>query len=99
MDLRVWALLAGILALGFVGYLSFTVLRESEGNPRMREISLAIRQGATAFLRRALKIAFSSGAVMGFSVVGLGLLGLVILAFFFDNSHIWLGFAFGASSV
>ncbi len=164
MELMIWALLAGILALGFVGYLAFTVLRESEGSEKMREISLAIRQGAAAFLRRefitlaaftvilfvvlavfidpkpwvavaylfgtvtsafagfvgmsiatranartanaaitswakALKLAFSSGAVMGFSVVGLGLLGLVILAFFFEDTHVWLGFAFGASSV
>ena len=164
MDLKVWALLASFLALGFVGYLVRAILKESEGNQKMREISLAIRSGAVAFLRReyitlavftailfivlvifidpkpwvavaylfgsvtsalagymgmaiatranvrtanaaasswarALKIAFNSGAVMGFSVVGLGLLGLVILAFFFDDFHVWLGFAFGASSV
>ena len=48
---------------------------------------------------KALKIAFSSGAVMGFSVVGLGLLGLAIIAIFFEDSHVWLGFAFGATSV
>jgi K(+)-stimulated pyrophosphate-energized sodium pump len=164
MDLRIWALIAAVLALGFVGYLASTILRESEGNQRMREISHAIRQGATAFLRRefitlavftlvlaivlaifidpkpwvalaylfgtatsafagfvgmsiatranartaqaaigswakALRIAFSGGAVMGFCVVGLGLLGLAILSFFFEDSHVWLGFAFGASSV
>jgi K(+)-stimulated pyrophosphate-energized sodium pump len=164
MDLRIWVLAAGVLALGFVGYLTLTILRESEGNQKMREISLAIRQGAAAFLRRefitlaiftvvlmivlalfidpkpwvavaylfgtvtsafagfigmsiatrtnartaqaaigswakALKIAFSGGAVMGFTVVGMGILGLVILSFFFTDSHVWLGFAFGASSV
>ena len=160
----VWAFIASLLALGFVGYLSYSVLKESEGNEKMREISLAIRSGAIAFLRReyltlgiftvilfivlaifidpkpwvavaylfgtvtsalagyigmaiatranvrtanaatsswarALKIAFNSGAVMGFSVVGLGLLGLVIVAFIWKDSHVWLGFAFGASSV
>ncbi|GAH45771.1 unnamed protein product, partial [marine sediment metagenome] len=50
--LKVLVLVAGVLALGFVGYLMSTILRESEGNERMREISLAIRQGASAFLRR-----------------------------------------------
>jgi len=164
MDLRIWALIAAVLALGFVGYLAAIILRESEGNDKMREIARAIHQGARAFLRRefitlaiftvvlfivlalfidpkpwvavaylfgtvtsalagflgmtiatkanvrtanaamtswakALKIAFSSGAVMGFCVVGLGLLGLVILSFFFEDAHVWLGFAFGASSV
>ena len=169
-----WALmllviLGGLSGLAFVGYLAYYILRESEGNDRMKEISTAIRQGAMAFLRRefivlavftvivfivlaifikpqpfvavaylagtitsalagwlgmniatkanvrtahaamhswakALKIAFSSGAVMGFCVVGVGLLGLATISFIWDasdpdNFHVWLGFAFGASSV
>jgi len=162
--LKALVLAAGVLALGFVGYLMFTILRESEGTEKMQEIALAIRQGATAFLRRefmtlgiftvvifialalfieprplvaiayvigtltsalagflgmsiatranartanaaitswakGLRIAFSSGAVMGFCVVGLGLLGLSIISFFWEDPHVWLGFAFGASSV
>jgi len=36
---------------------------------------------------------------MGFCVVGLGLLGLSVVAFIWPDSHVWLGFAFGASSV
>jgi len=158
-------LAAGVLSLGFVAYLVFSILRESEGNAKMKDISSAIRQGAMAFLHRefltlsiftvvvfiilaifiepqpfvaiayvcgtitsalagwlgmniataanartanaaqkswarGLKIAFSSGAVMGFCVVGLGLLGLAIVAFIWPGeSHVWLGFAFGASSV
>ncbi|HUV75962.1 MAG TPA: sodium/proton-translocating pyrophosphatase, partial [Dehalococcoidales bacterium] len=164
MVLKILVIVAGVLALGFVGYLVSTILRESAGNERVREISHAIRQGAMAFLRRefmtlaiftvvifivlaifieprpwvaiayvcgtftsalagwlgmniatlangrtanaaisswarGLKIAFSSGAVMGFCVVGLGLLGLSITAFIWQDSHVWLGFAFGASSV
>ena len=164
MLLKILVIVAGILALGFVGYLVSTILRESAGNERVRELSHAIRQGAMAFLRRefmtlavftvvifivlavfiepkpwvaiayvcgtftsalagwlgmniatlangrtanaaigswarGLKIAFSSGAVMGFCVVGLGLLGLSIIAFIWQDSHVWLGFAFGASSV
>jgi len=162
--LKALILVAGVLALGFVGYLIATILRESEGTDRMKQIALAIRQGAMAFLRRefmtlgiftvvlfivlaifieprplvgvayvfgtltsalagflgmsigtranartanaaigswarGLKIAFSAGAVMGFCVVGLGLLGLSIIAFIWEDSHVWLGFAFGASSV
>jgi K(+)-stimulated pyrophosphate-energized sodium pump len=162
--LKLLVLLGAVLGLAFVGYLTINILRESEGNPRMKSISQAIRQGAMAFLRRefmtllaftvvvfivlavfidpkpyvavaylagtitsalagwlgmniatkanvrtahaainswakGLKIAFSSGAVMGFCVVGLGLLGLAIISFIWENAHIWLGFAFGASSV
>jgi len=162
--LQILILAAGVLALGFVGYLISTILRESEGTEKMKEIATAIRQGAMAFLRRefttlgiftvvifivlaifieprplvaiayvlgtltsalagflgmsigtranartanaaisswarGLKIAFSAGAVMGFCVVGLGLLGLSIIAFIWKDPHVWLGFAFGASSV
>ena len=164
MDLRIWAIVAGAVGLGFVGFLTRTILRESEGTDKMREIAGAIRQGAMAFLRqefktlgiftavlvivlallippkpwvgiayligtltsalagflgmniatkanvrtanaaigswaRALKTAFSSGAVMGFSVVGIGLLGLAAISLVFDDPHVWLGFAFGASAV
>ncbi|GAJ02486.1 unnamed protein product, partial [marine sediment metagenome] len=53
MDLlKILVLAAGVLALGFVGYLMFAILRHDEGNEKMKEISLAIRQGAMAFLRR-----------------------------------------------
>ncbi len=162
--LQLLVIVGAILGLAFVGYLTVTILRESEGNQRMKSISHAIRQGAMAFLRRefltlsvftvvvfivlaifidpkpyvaiaylagtvtsalsgwlgmniatkanvrtahaainswakGLKIAFSSGAVMGFCVVGLGLLGLAIISFIWNDSHVWLGFAFGASSV
>ena len=164
MDIRIWAIVAGAVGLGFVGFLTHTILRESEGTDKMRQLSQAVRQGAMAFLRRefitlgiftavlvvilsllippkpwvglayllgtltsslagflgmniatkanartanaaigswakALRIAFSSGAVMGFSVVGIGLLGLTGISLVFEDPHVWLGFAFGASAV
>ena len=136
--------IASALALIFVAYWSFSILRKERGNERMREIADAVKVGAKAYLRRqyyvvgiffivffflllwlstkghldffvpfafisggllsalsgyigmsvatsasdrttqaarsslngALRIAFSSGAVMGFVVVGLSLLHL-----------------------
>ena len=50
--MQVLILIAGVMALGFVGYLVSTILRESEGTDKMKEIAQAIRQGAMAFLRR-----------------------------------------------
>jgi len=63
-------------------------------------------QAATGGLAGALDVAFRSGAVMGLTVAGLGLLGLTgcyiifesILGFR-DSSNIILGFALGASTV
>ncbi len=145
-DLLWLAPVGALTALGFALYLVFYILKQEEGNERMREIASAIRIGATAYLKKqysgitiffvivffilfalalkgylvifvpfaflsggffsglagfvgmsiatrsshrtafaatkslnqALRIAFSSGTVMGLSVVGLGLLYLSI---------------------
>ena len=50
-------------------------------------------------LSKALKIAFSGGAVMGLSVAGFGLVGLGVLYYFFDDPNLINGFALGASSI
>lgn len=44
--------LAGAIALLFVAYLSFDILRRDPGNEKMVQISRLIQQGAKAFLRR-----------------------------------------------
>lgn len=54
---------------------------------------------AKTSLGKALKVAFSSGAVMGLSVVGLGLLGISLLYWKFNNVEYLFGFALGASSI
>tara|TARA_Y100000590_G_scaffold371958_1_gene434641 strand:+ start:8523 stop:10568 length:2046 start_codon:yes stop_codon:yes gene_type:complete len=169
------AIIAGIVALSFAGILTVYVLKQDEGNDKVKFIGKAIQQGAMAFLSReyrmlslfvaamfivlaifidldvlgqidgdgtwpktavcyligaigsamagfigmsiairansrtavkasdglngALKVAFSSGAVMGISVVGIGLLGVVILYWIFQDAQIIAGFGFGASSI
>ena len=47
----------------------------------------------------ALDVAFSGGAVMGMTVVGLGLFGLGIVTFLFDDTSVINGFALGASLI
>jgi K(+)-stimulated pyrophosphate-energized sodium pump len=157
------AIIMSILALVYAGYLTSNILKKKEGTDKMKDISLAIHQGAKSFMFRefksisifsvvvvlvlwlilkepfvaltfvigvitsalagyvamwvatksnarvanlaqdsfpqALKTAFSGGAVMGFTVVGFGLLGLVILYLIFPNVDVLLGYAFGASCV
>ncbi len=50
-------------------------------------------------LNPALRVAFSSGSVMGITVVGIGLLGVTILYLVFQNINAVAGFGFGASSI
>ncbi|MCH8224891.1 MAG: sodium-translocating pyrophosphatase [Chloroflexi bacterium] len=52
MESLIIALAAGVLALLFAAFTAVRVLRQEQGNERMREIGDAIREGATAFLRR-----------------------------------------------
>lgn len=169
------AIIAGLVALSFAGILTLYVLKQDQGNDKVKFIGKAIQQGAMAFLSReymmlsifvtamfiviaifidldvlgkiegdgtwpktalcyligaigsalagfigmsiairansrtavkaaeglngALKVAFSSGAVMGISVVGIGLLGVVILYWIFQDAQVIAGFGFGASSI
>ena len=56
-------------------------------------------EAAKKHIGDGLKIAFYSGAVMGLSVVGIGLLGVSILYIVFKDPNIIYGFGFGASSI
>ncbi len=152
VDLLILAPAGSIVALMFAAYLAVSILKRDEGNDRMKEIALAVRTGANAYLKRqylgvsiffavvfcillalsfksylvifvpfafltgglfsglsgfigmsiatqassrtacaaqkslnsGLRVAFSSGAVMGLTVVGLGLLDLSIWYYFLD---------------
>ncbi len=56
--------LASILALAYAGVQTALVLREDDGDDRMREIAAAIREGANAFLRREYTIVFVVAAIL-----------------------------------
>jgi K(+)-stimulated pyrophosphate-energized sodium pump len=66
-------------------------------------------QAARTSLNEALKVAFSGGSVMGMSVVGLGIFGLILLFYVYGGTKqgadlvrvmtILSGFAMGASSI
>ena len=70
--------LAAIVGLVFAGVQTMLVLREDEGDEKMREIAAAIREGAVAFLRREYTVVFIVAAVLSvvialaFGVTGQG---------------------------
>ncbi|GAG90779.1 unnamed protein product, partial [marine sediment metagenome] len=87
------------LAIAFIVGALFSAVA---GNIGMRTATMAntrTAEGAKKSLSKGLTIAFSSGAVMGLVVVGLGVLGVFTLYIAFNDPDVLFGFGFGASSI
>lgn len=72
------------------------------GNIGMRVATSAnarTAEGSRTSLNSGLRIAFSSGTVMGMCVVGIGLFGVSLMYLIFQDTSILFGFGFGASSI
>jgi K(+)-stimulated pyrophosphate-energized sodium pump len=94
-----------------ISFVIGAVLSALSGNIGMRMATMAngrTAEGTKHSLAKGLSIAFSSGAVMGMCVVGLGVLGVFSLFFIFTQifsfdvvatTNMLFGFGFGASSI
>ncbi len=85
-----------------IAYLAGTICSATAGFIGMNvAVRANVRTAASAMrgLNPALRIAFSSGSVMGLTVVGMGLLGVTILYIIFQDITVVAGFGFGASSI
>ncbi|WP_353893833.1 sodium-translocating pyrophosphatase [Proteinivorax hydrogeniformans] len=94
-----WFALSWQTAICFLAGALFSGLA---GNIGMRIATKANARTANAAqkgINPALSIAFNGGAVMGMSVVGLGLFGVGTLYIIFQDPNIVNGFALGASSI
>ena len=82
----------GALTSALAGNIGMRIATKANGRT-----SIAAKEGG---LSKALDVAFAGGAVMGLSVVGLGMLGLTILIIIFNwDVSIITGFGMGASSI
>jgi len=85
-----------------VCYVAGAIFSIAAGNIGMRiatRANVKTAEAAKNDLYQGLKIAFSSGSVMGLTVVGLGLFGVSLAYFIFKDPNVIFGFSFGASSV
>ena len=85
-----------------IAYLAGTIWSATAGFIGMSvAVRANVRTAAAAMhgLNPALRIAFSSGSVMGITVVGIGLLGVTILYVIFQDVTVIAGFGMGASSI
>lgn len=86
------AFAAGAVASAIAGVIGMTIATRANA----RTCAAAESGG----VQKALDVAISGGAVMGMSVVGVALLGLVAVFYFYgDNAEIVNGYAMGASLV
>ena len=83
--------IVGALFTTLAGYIGMNVA--TKANVRTAN---AAKEGG---MNKALSIAFSGGAVMGMSVVGLGLLGITAIYLFTKDVSVLTGFSLGASSI
>ena len=83
--------LFGALSSMFAGYIGMN----SATSANARTTQAAAKSG----MQSALKVAFSSGSVMGLIVVGLGATGMGLFYLIFRNVQIITGFSLGASFV
>ncbi len=87
-QIELFILLASILGLLYAGLQTWLVLREDEGDEKMREISGAIREGAIAFLRREYTVVFVVAVVVAIVIaLAFGITG--------EGARLAVGFVFG----
>ena len=84
--------ITGALTSGLAGFIGMKAATKSN----VRATNAAHQTG----MSKALLVAFNGGAVMGLSVASLGLLGLGVLFYIYQDAvHVIAGFSMGASSI
>ncbi|MEC9308942.1 MAG: sodium-translocating pyrophosphatase [Chloroflexota bacterium] len=97
-----WLTMGSVVPKTAISYLAGTICSAVAGYVGMNvAVRANVRTAAAAMtgLNPALRLAFSSGSVMGLTVVGIGLLGITILYLVFQDITVVAGFGFGASSI
>jgi K(+)-stimulated pyrophosphate-energized sodium pump len=95
MELLWLAPIAGLVSLAFAAVLAVYTLKQDSGSDKMREISGAIQEGASAYLNRQYRTV---------AVVAVIIAGILVVALanafeggYFDSGRIALGFLVGAA--
>lgn len=87
------------LAISFVAGAVLSAIAGTVGMHIATKANARTAEACEKNINPALKIAFSSGVVMGLTVVSLGILGVTALYFIFHDPELIFGFAFGASYI
>jgi K(+)-stimulated pyrophosphate-energized sodium pump len=87
------------LAISFVAGAVLSAIAGTVGMHIATKANARAAEACEKNINPGLKIAFSSGVVMGLTVVCLGILGIATFHFLFDDPELIFGLAFGASYI
>lgn len=82
--------ISGAFCSALTGYIGMKVATKANGKTAY---------GALKGMNEALGVAFTGGSVMGMSVVGVGLVGILGMFYLFEDPAVVTSFGFGASSI
>jgi len=94
-----YSLIGKEITIAFIAGGIFSALAGNIGMRIATKSNARTAHGCQQSINSGLIIAFHSGAVMGLTVVGLGLLGVTVLYWVYNDPNIIFGFGFGASSI
>lgn len=87
---RAVCFLVGAVCSASTGYAGMRVATKSNGKTAF---------AATSGMNAALRVAFQGGSVMGMTVVGVGVIGIVAMYVLYGDPNVIASFGFGASSI
>ncbi|MCR4369129.1 MAG: sodium-translocating pyrophosphatase [archaeon] len=99
MAIALIALINANTAIAYIAGAVCSILAGFLGMHSATKANVRTAQAATVSLQEALSVGFKSGSILSMSAAGLGLIGVSVMYFLFQDISIVAGFAFGASSV
>lgn len=97
--LVLWFAINSFTALAFIFGAVSSALAGYIGMNISVRANVKTAEAAKTGLDKALSTAFRGGTVTGFAVVGLGLLGVTLVYYFYGDPRLIIGFGFGASLI
>ncbi|MBI4170303.1 MAG: sodium-translocating pyrophosphatase [Candidatus Aenigmarchaeota archaeon] len=95
----IWYFLGTTAAASFIAGAVLSALAGYIGMMISVRANVRTAKAAENGVQDALNVSFRGGAVTGFSIVGLGLLGMIVLFVLFKDPNMIIGFGFGASLI
>ncbi|MFH1391070.1 MAG: sodium-translocating pyrophosphatase [Candidatus Diapherotrites archaeon] len=99
MTIALVLLISPLTAIAYVFGAVSSIIAGFLGMNSATKANVRTAHAATKSLQEALAVGFQSGSILSMSTAGLGLIGIALMYFLFNDMTVVAGFALGASSV